>query len=458
MRASRHMLQGLLGPTPLTPGVVAENAVRIMGIGDSLTAGIDAENHAYRPALLRRMGELGHAIQFVGDYDGSEETTDGWTWDNWYNAQGGRIVATIDTSMPAGMQQGYPEIAVLCAGANDINGNADEATTVALVATLIDEILTWPQLRHLFVCDITLNTGDTAECILFNSLLEAEVATYGANVHWVEVFAAAELVDHVHPTDAAYELIGEGLAEAIAEVLPLTPLADNSPIKFRATPGDWWLSTRSITGDAIGSIYEDAAWSDVAEDGDTVATLTDLIHKYQWADSPTGPTYDADGGDGEPVLDFRAGVAVTDVLEMGSPCTLFMVGEFDSGDSNGWAIQWNTGGAVRVPWASETSGAPVGMGFYDGAYKSFNAGGAEFGEFACFAVVFAEDGFARLYKNGVQLGDSVAYTSWGGSSSFVVIGGQTAQIEFSDSAHIGAELSPANFAALNAWLMARNNL
>ncbi|MFD3547886.1 FG-GAP-like repeat-containing protein [Streptomyces sp. NPDC058655] len=204
-------------PLPAPP------VVRIMPLGDSITAGVGSTNGAgYRSHLWELMGgQSRYAPDFVGSgsfgsvADPDNEGHSGWTVD--------QVRSEIDRWQTAA----DPDIVLLHLGINDLNSHAaDPVKTADRLAALVDRIQhNRPGVGVIVQGLLTDTPGREQQTRDFNDVIrgqEAERRKRGEHFRYVEpprLDVAAELPDRLHPNDAGYrkmaQVYHDGLEQAV---------------------------------------------------------------------------------------------------------------------------------------------------------------------------------------------------------------------------------------------------
>ncbi|MFD5143087.1 FG-GAP-like repeat-containing protein [Streptomyces sp. NPDC058401] len=215
-----------LGATPASAGPQpAPSLVRVMPLGDSITAGAGSSNEAgYRSPLWELMaGQTRYTPDYVGSGsfgntpDPDNEGHSGWTI--------GQIRDNIDRWQAAAA----PDVVLLHLGINDLNShNADPATAAGDLASLIDRLQhNNPAVTVIVQGLLTDTRGQYERTNTFNATLRTAVDTRtaaGRHVRYVEsprLDPAAELPDGLHPNDAGYHKMAaaynQGLEQAVTD-------------------------------------------------------------------------------------------------------------------------------------------------------------------------------------------------------------------------------------------------
>lgn len=255
----------LPAPPPPPP---AANPVVIWPLGDSITWGYTTASAAdspggYREPLYRNLLVNGYpAMKFVGANTSNPGPL--LTRDNQVNHDGypqytlSEINANLNTNAPTGKTRGNnggfwltgtggrpaitPDIVLLLAGTNDIEGGAAASLIEQRLDAMVNKIFTLRPATKIFLSSIPPYPADaakTATAQAYNQLiLTKTVPKYlnlGYNIRFVDQYAnfvaaspAGDVVitglygDTIHPNESGYQLMGDTWAAAIlADPLPL---------------------------------------------------------------------------------------------------------------------------------------------------------------------------------------------------------------------------------------------
>ncbi|MCX5078086.1 GDSL-type esterase/lipase family protein [Streptomyces sp. NBC_00424] len=217
-----------LGPG-VTPAAAAPQPaaplVRIMPLGDSITAGAGSSDGAgYRSRLWELMtGQSRYTADYVGSgsfgntTDPDNEGHSGWTI--------GGIRDNIDRWQAAAA----PDVVLLHLGINDLNShNADPEGAAAELVSLIDRVHANKPGVTVIVQGLLPDTrGQYERTNAFNAAVRAAVAarsTTGRHLTYAEpphLDTATELPDGLHPNDAGYRKMAaayrQGLEQAVTD-------------------------------------------------------------------------------------------------------------------------------------------------------------------------------------------------------------------------------------------------
>jgi lysophospholipase L1-like esterase len=190
----------------------ASGVVRIMPLGDSITAGVGSSyKGGYRVALWNDCMAYHFHVIFVGSqYDGPTSLAD-------RNNEGhpGWRIDQISTHVVAWLQTYQPQIVLLHIGSNDIIQHRNVSDAPARLHFLLEQITTTLPGATVIVAQITPlgNPLLNAEVIAYNrtipqivGLMEAQ----GKHVEYVDMYhavPASDLADGIHPNNAGYALM-----------------------------------------------------------------------------------------------------------------------------------------------------------------------------------------------------------------------------------------------------------
>lgn len=214
-------------PQPAPPPLV-----RVMPLGDSITAGEGSSNWAgYRSPLWDQMaGQSRYTADFVGSGslgtvgDPDNEGHRGWTIDE--------IRSGIDQWQTAA----DPDVVLLHIGINDLKWNhADPVKSAEKLSALVDRIQANRPGVTVIVQGLLIDTPELEQQTRdFNAVIrdqESDRRSRGERFRYVEParLAASELPDQLHPNDSGYRKIAqayyEGLEQAVTDGWVVRPRA-----------------------------------------------------------------------------------------------------------------------------------------------------------------------------------------------------------------------------------------
>ena len=215
--------------------VARAEPLRIMPIGDSITAGNDDSNltpGGYRTTLYGLLNEARYDFDFVGRM----QDNPGPMLDNDHEGHSGITLEQIRQSLGPVIVANEPDVILLLAGSNDVTWslNITPDLTVEQIAGRLDALLNDFYVMRpnaiVFIGTLPMaaankplhvqRSGEVAA--LFPGVVDAQAAL-GHSVHLVDVRAVltqADLSDSVHPSPVGYAKLGHAWFDAIASVIP----------------------------------------------------------------------------------------------------------------------------------------------------------------------------------------------------------------------------------------------
>ncbi|MFF2523880.1 SGNH/GDSL hydrolase family protein [Streptomyces liangshanensis] len=196
---------GLMAPA--SASAESNGGLRIMPLGDSITAGSNVAG-GYRNRLWERAVTDKRLIDFVGtQYSGPATLPDR---DN--QGHSGYRIDQIDAGVADWARRANPRTVLLHIGTNDVNRNHDLAGAPARLSALIDHLTAAAPNADVFVASIIPFTNPAVEARgqAYNATIPGIVNEWvrkGRRVHFVDMHSAltsADLADGVHPTANGY--------------------------------------------------------------------------------------------------------------------------------------------------------------------------------------------------------------------------------------------------------------
>jgi acyl-CoA thioesterase-1 len=199
----------------------AQTSLKIMPFGDSITAGGYNLNGAYytgsgyRQTLWNLIQTTGLNASLVGQFqDGSPGFTE-----NHHEGHAGFRIDQISAGAVAWVAAQNPDVILLLIGTNDCIQNYDLPNAMNRMQTLLTNIQTAaPRVQVFIATTIRDNYPNMPEVqgrvLQYNQALttfvQAKAAT-DAKIHFVDLYTLqnSDLMDGVHPTSAAYAVLGQ---------------------------------------------------------------------------------------------------------------------------------------------------------------------------------------------------------------------------------------------------------
>ncbi|MPY93240.1 MAG: hypothetical protein GEV08_09280 [Acidimicrobiia bacterium] len=204
------------GSTPETTTTAAASPVRILTVGDSITAG-----PYYRAPLQRLLAADDCQVDFVGSAVDEDPDQPGLS-DPDHEGHGGWRADQVADNARAWAEAAEPDVILLYVGVNDFYGSAsapgdDVATVVADVTRAVEELRAGAPEATLLVARIMPAVGLEAQVPELNAAV-AQLAGDGVTIVDFEAGFehAKDTVDGVHPSPDAAERMAEVWYEALA--------------------------------------------------------------------------------------------------------------------------------------------------------------------------------------------------------------------------------------------------
>ncbi|RAK31276.1 lysophospholipase L1-like esterase [Actinoplanes lutulentus] len=224
------MLRGLLAAVVVVSGAqfgapasAAPASIRIMPLGDSITAGAGAPGReGYRLVLQRRLERAGTAFDFVGSQRG------GIGGDPDHEGHGGWTIEQLSERVGDWLDTYAPDVVLLHAGTNNITRGDDPAEVARKLSALVDLILATAPRTRIFVSTVvgTNVLSEMAANHAYNALIPAVVAGKGPRVRLVDQapVSGLSIYDRHHPNAHGYARMAHSWYEAMrTELGPAWP-------------------------------------------------------------------------------------------------------------------------------------------------------------------------------------------------------------------------------------------
>jgi lysophospholipase L1-like esterase len=188
-------------------------AVRLMPLGDSITAGSNIAG-AYRTRLWQRATTDHRQDDFVGSQKGGPSQLG----DLDHEGHPGWRIEQLDAQIAGWLATYKPQTILLHIGTNDITQNYDVAGAPARLSTLIDHITANAPTAEVFISNIVpfVNPGVETRAKPYNAAVPGIVSQWaakGKHVHFVDMHSALTTADispdGVHPSATGYSKMGD---------------------------------------------------------------------------------------------------------------------------------------------------------------------------------------------------------------------------------------------------------
>ncbi|WP_433728070.1 cellulose binding domain-containing protein [Actinoplanes sp. CA-051413] len=234
------------------PALSAAAPVRIMPLGDSITAGTGC----WRAKLWHQLQTSGHtAIDFVGGVSDGGGCNPGYPYDFDHEGHGGFSATGIadNNQLPAWLAAARPDVVLMHLGTNDMwGGYIPLATKLAAFTKLVGQMRTAnPAMKIIVAQIIPMSAAACATCPADVVALNNAIPGWAAGLTtvqspvvvadlWTGYDAVADNVDGVHPNDTGYQKMAAGWYSVLSRVLggitpPTTP-PTSPPTAVPTTP------------------------------------------------------------------------------------------------------------------------------------------------------------------------------------------------------------------------------
>ncbi|MDY6781580.1 MAG: SGNH/GDSL hydrolase family protein [Cyanobacteriota bacterium] len=207
-------------PSPATTR--AENALKIMPLGDSITAGHDVPG-GYRTVLWQKLSDRGNTIDFVGSARGGPRDLP----DKDHEGHSGWRIDDLRGQIEPWLAQNRPDMVLLTIGSNDILHDDAVETAPDRVRALLGDIFARVPDATILVASIPpmADAARDRQVREYNTELEnlvEEEKAAGKPVFFVDIYSVVglnDLPDGLHPNAEGHRKMAGAWDEAIAEVL-----------------------------------------------------------------------------------------------------------------------------------------------------------------------------------------------------------------------------------------------
>jgi lysophospholipase L1-like esterase len=213
------------------PALSAQTPVRIMPLGDSITAGTGC----WRAKLWHQLQISGHpAVDFVGGVSDGGGCNPGYPYDFDHEGHGGFSATGIaDTDqLPAWLAASRPDVVMMHLGTNDMwGGHIPPATKLAAFTKLIGQMRAAnPAMKIIVAQIIPMSAAACATCPADVAALNAAIPGWATGLStaqspvvvadlWTGYDAVADNVDGVHPADTGYQKMAAAWYPVLSRVL-----------------------------------------------------------------------------------------------------------------------------------------------------------------------------------------------------------------------------------------------
>jgi uncharacterized repeat protein (TIGR03803 family) len=259
----------LTGPVFSDPAKSATVAIlpsvaplKIMPLGDSITAGVDSSGGGYRAPLFAQLINANFNVQFIGTQNSYPAA---WLPQPNHEGHPGFRLDDLDFSFPYWWNDlsVKPDIVLLMAGINDFEQGYYLDQVTSRLDNLINLVCSKNPNVVLFVGNLIVTTNTVIEGqvdTLFNPFVPGIVANHvaqGQNVHFVDLHSAVSATnldaDGIHPLDAGYAQMAARWFQALTSVFPppgstnpaVTVNFNNTVLTYGMAPGAEFIIERA---------------------------------------------------------------------------------------------------------------------------------------------------------------------------------------------------------------------
>ncbi|MEU4252701.1 cellulose binding domain-containing protein [Amycolatopsis sp. NPDC026612] len=252
----------VLGVTLAQPAVSAAAPVRIMPLGDSITAGPGC----WRALLWDRLQRTGYTnIDFVGSQPGGGCSV---PFDGDSEGHGGYAATGIadQNQLPPWLAAAKPDIVLMHLGTNDLwGGTIGTDAILAAYSKLVDQMrASNPDMKIIVAQIIPMEPSGCTGCAQGVVALDHAIPGWAAAKttarspitvvdQWTGFSAAADTSDGVHPIDSGFQKMADRWYPAVAAALgtPVPP-SSTTPTSTTPAPGGSCTATYRVTGQWTG--------------------------------------------------------------------------------------------------------------------------------------------------------------------------------------------------------------
>jgi len=217
------------------PALSAQTPVRIMPLGDSITAGTGC----WRAMLWNQLQTTGYTnIDFVGGVSDGGGCNPGYAYDFEHEGHSGHAITGIADAnqLPPWLDAAMPDIVLMHLGTNDMWGGwIPLETKISAVTKLVGQMrANNPNMKIILAQIIPMSESACATCpadvVAFNNALPALAASLTTAESpivladaWTGFDAIADANDGVHPNNSGYQKMADAFYPTLTQVLDATP-------------------------------------------------------------------------------------------------------------------------------------------------------------------------------------------------------------------------------------------
>jgi len=228
------------------PALSAAAPVRIMPLGDSITAGPGC----WRAMLWHQLQTAGYTnVDFVGSQSDGGGCNPGYSYDFDHEGHGGYAATGIadNNQLPPWLDAAKPDVVLMHLGTNDMWGHyISTATKLAAFTKLVGQMRAGnPSMKILVAQIIPMSAAACSTCPADVAELDNAIPGWAAGLttaqspivvvdQWTGFDAVADTVDGVHPNNTGFQKMADRWYQPLAQVLggvtpTPSPTATSSP-------------------------------------------------------------------------------------------------------------------------------------------------------------------------------------------------------------------------------------
>ncbi|GAA3448190.1 cellulose binding domain-containing protein [Dactylosporangium matsuzakiense] len=289
---------GLVVLQPAGPAMSATTPVRIMPLGDSITAGPGC----WRAKLWHRLVTSGYSnIDFVGGVSDGGGCNPGYAYDFDHEGHGGYSATGIadNNQLPPWLAAANPDVILVHLGTNDMwGGYIPLATKLTAFTKLIGQMRAQnPNVKIIVAQIIPMSAAACATCPADVQAFDQALPSWAAGLTtaqspitladlWTGFDAVADTGDGVHPNDTGFQKMSDAWYPAITKVLGgATPSGSASPSPSRSTSPSGSASPSRSTSPSASTSPPRSASASASRSSSTGACTASHKIISQWGGS-----------------------------------------------------------------------------------------------------------------------------------------------------------------------------
>ncbi|MFI5895188.1 cellulose binding domain-containing protein [Actinoplanes sp. NPDC051513] len=263
------VLLAVAASVAVAPSALAATPVRIMALGDSITAGPGC----WRAKLWHRLQTSGYTgIDFVGTQSDGGGCNPGYSYDFDHEGHGGYSATGIaaNDQLPPWLAAARPDVVLMHLGTNDMwGGYIPLPDKLAAFTKLVGQMRAQnPDVKIVVAQIIPMSAAACATCPADVAALDNAIPAWASGLSttrspisvadlWTGYDAVADNVDGVHPNDTGFQKMSDAWYPVVARVLggatPPTTAPTTPPTTAPTTPPTTAPTTPPTTAPPAGA-------------------------------------------------------------------------------------------------------------------------------------------------------------------------------------------------------------